>query len=522
MAVMDALLTAIFGLVTAAAIVYVGFEARLLLGYFGVRHGGAPIPCLQPAGQRADNRPAPKVVVQVPLFNEGHVAIDVVRAVAALDYPRDRLQIQVLDDSTDETPAVIAPLIARLRECGVDIEHLRRASRQGWKAGALAWGLEKSDAEFVAIFDSDFLPPRDFLCRALIEGDALADPQVAFLQARWTYTNELQNLLTRAQSILIDRHFAIQKPYQLLNGRTLAFNGSAGIWRRSAIEAAGGWSAETLCEDLDLSYRCALLGLKGVYDFSLTCPSEIPPSILAFKLQQRRWAKGTAQCLRKLGMQVIRSQKIRHKAEDIYAMAGYVVHPIMLAYSLLWPWVVLHQLPRPMLLASQACMTVANVTVISGFLLAAVVSGRQAGATTLKDLAFALILGMALMVNTTVAFLAGCYKTASVFERTPKQGGDGKTNRSARIRMGLHWSIGLELGFLLYMLWLTILLVRAGQAGHAVSCLLFVASTAFVVVAQVVDRFGPQIRSTCSRVLALCRQKFLPAERAAAESQGTD
>jgi cellulose synthase/poly-beta-1,6-N-acetylglucosamine synthase-like glycosyltransferase len=519
---MHALLTVIFGLVTAAGIIYVGFEARLLLGYFRMRRGRASVAFAKRKCARPADRLPPKVVVQVPLFNEGEVAINVVQAVAALDYPADRLQIQVLDDSTDETPELLAPLVARLRAAGIDIRHLRRPERHGWKAGALAWGLGMSDAEFVAIFDADFLPPRDFLRRGLIESDAFADPGVAFLQARWTYTNELQNLLTRAQSILIDRHFAIQKPYQLANGRTLSFNGSAGIWRRSAIEAAGGWSAETLCEDLDLSYRCALLGFKGAYDFSLTCPSEIPPSILAFKLQQRRWAKGTAQCLRKLGMQVVRSRMIRHKPEDIYAMAGYVVHPIMMAYSLLWPWVVLNQLPRPMLLASQACMTAANVTVISGFLLAALVSGRQAGTSTLKDLAFALILGMALMVNTTVAFLAGCFEKASVFERTPKQGGTGRTSRSASFRLGLHWSIYLELGFLLYMLWLTFLLIGADEAGHAVSCLLFVASTAFLVVAQLNDRFRQQIRSTKGRVLALFRQRLLPRERVAAGSEGTD
>jgi cellulose synthase/poly-beta-1,6-N-acetylglucosamine synthase-like glycosyltransferase len=506
---MHTFLTAIFSLVTAAGIVYVGFEVRLLLGYFRMRSGHAPMLYPKAMGERPDARPAPKVTVQVPLFNEGPVAVNVVQAVAELDYPRDRLQIQVLDDSTDDTPALLAPLIARLRAGGIDVEHLRRTERRGWKAGALAWGLETSDAEFVAIFDADFLPPPDFLRRGLIDGDAFANPDIAFLQGRWTYTNELQNPLTRAQSILIDRHFAIQKPYQLVNGRTLAFNGSAGIWRRSAIDAAGGWSAETLCEDLDLSYRCALIGLKGTYDFSLTCPSEIPPSILAFKLQQRRWAKGTAQCLRKLGMQIVRSRKISHKPEDIYSIAGYVVHPIMLAYSLLWPWVVLNDLSQPLMVASQACMTAANVTVISGFLLAALVSGRQAGLSTLKDLAFALILGMALMVNTTVAFLVGCFDKAGVFERTPKQGDIGKTGRSASFRLGLHWSIWLEIAFLLYMLWLAFLLVAAHRAGHSVSCILFVASTAFVVVAQLIDRFRRPIQSTTDRFLALWRQTFL-------------
>ncbi|HTR87613.1 MAG TPA: glycosyltransferase family 2 protein [Reyranella sp.] len=498
---MHVLLIALFGSVTAAAIVYAGFEVRLLLGYLAMRRGESRSPT---SGELLHESALPTVTVQLPLFNEGDVALAIVEAACALDYPADRLKIQVLDDSTDNTPDLLAPLIARQRAAGIDIVYLRRETRRGWKAGALAWGLELSDSEFVAIFDADFAPPPDFLRRGLVGSGAFADPNVAFLQARWTYTNAFQNMLTRAQAILIDRHFAIQKPYQLINGRTLAFNGSAGIWRRSAIEAAGGWTADTLCEDLDLSYRCALKGLKGVYDFTLTCPSEIPPGILAFKLQQRRWAKGTAQCLRKLTGEIFRSRQIRHKFEDLYAMAGYVVHPIMLGYLLLWPWVVLEMLPRPMMLASQACMTIANVTIIASLFLAASVSKRRAGSSVLKGLGVALLLGMSLMVNTSLAFLGGCLGRAGVFERTPKQGRSGISSVGSAPRLKLHWSIYFEILFVAYMLWMTYLLVEADQLFQALSSLLFAASTGFLVLAQIVDRFsaGPRFarRRPASRV----------------------
>ncbi|MBS0538116.1 MAG: glycosyltransferase [Proteobacteria bacterium] len=501
---MDLLLTIAFSVVTIAAAIYVAFELRLLLGYLLMPKSHPPARPEQNNPVRA-SRPIPAVVVQLPLFNEGTIALAIVEAVCAFDYPAEHLQIQVLDDSTDDTPVLLAPLIARMQARGLDIRHMRRGNRQGWKAGALAWGLAESTAEFVAIFDADFVPSPDFLRRILIDSVVFDDPATAFLQARWTYTNSDQNLLTRAQSILIDRHFAIQKPYQLTKGRTLAFNGSAGLWRRSAIDAAGGWSADTLCEDLDLSYRCALVGLKGKYDFALSCPSEIPSSILAFKLQQRRWAKGSAQCFRKLGADVFRSRQIRHHWEDIYAMAGYVVHPIMLVYFLLWPWVVRGDLPWPLLLASQACMTIANITVISGFLMAAFALGQRAGANLFGSLAFALILGMALIVNTTLAFFAGLFEKAGVFERTPKHGRGKRTTRSESLQLRLHWSIYFEIAFLVYMLWLTILLFASHHAGAAISCAVFVGSMGFIVLSQLTDRFGPRIRLMTEQAAAFCR-----------------
>lgn len=480
-------LTIVFGLVTAAAAAYAFFEARILVGYWRSARRGAGID--DEARPATPARHAPSVAVQLPLYNEGPVALDLIRAVCDFDYPRDRLQIQVLDDSDDHTPSLVAPEIERLRAAGFEISHMRRTDRAGWKAGALAEGLSASEAEFVVIFDADFVPPRDYLRRVLIEGDVFDDPSVAFLQGRWTYTNEHQSVLTRAQAILIDRHFVIQKPFQIDRGLTTTFNGSAGIWRRTAIDAVGGWSADTLCEDLDLSYRCALVGLRGAYEKSLECPSEIPSSIIAFKLQQRRWAKGSAQCMRKLTRRIVESRTLRSRWDDLYSVVGYVIHPILFFYVLLWPWVVLQDVPAPVIAAGQICLTVANVIAISGFLLTTIDSQRRIGLGSTRDVIFALALGMTLMVNNTVAFFVGCFERMSIFERTPKRGrAVGAVSSSSHLR--LHWTIKIEIAFVVYMMWVGALLIDAGHAAHALPCFMFGLGMAGMVLYQFAERFS--------------------------------
>lgn len=491
------LLTIVYGLVTLAAAAYAYFEARILWGYWTTGRGDAAVPSAPV--RRADGVRPPHVTVQLPLFNEGAVAINLVRAVGAFDYPRDRLTIQVLDDSNDGTPALIAPEIERLRAQGLDIAHLRRETRTGWKAGALAWGLTLSTSEFVAIFDADFIPAPDYLARVLIDGDVFDDPKVAFLQGRWTYTNEHQNVLTRAQAILLNRHFVIQKPYQLVNHRTTMFNGSGGIWRRAAIDAVGGWSADTLCEDMDLSYRCALDGWVGVYEETLACPSEIPSSMLAFKLQQRRWAKGSAQCMRKLTGDIVRSDNLAHRWEDLYTVLGYVVHPILLIYSMLWPWVVLQGVSWPIVLAGQICLAVANIVAVSGFLLTTVDSDRKIDLRALRDVAFALVLGMALMVNNTIAFLVGCFERFSVFERTPKEGLNHPQAATALSVPRLHWGIKLELLFLIYMVWQGGVLIGAQHTMEALPCFMFGGCMIFIIAYQLMERF-PSARARRARL----------------------
>ena len=264
---------------------------RLVLVVLYARHRrrGAPRP---PAPEEW-----PRVTVQLPLYNELYVARRLIDAVCRLDYPRDRLEIQVLDDSTDETAEIVRAEVARRRAAGFAIHHLRRAERTGFKAGALAAGLERTGGELIAVFDADFVPGPEFLKAAV---PYFADPRVGMVQGRWEHLNRDYSLLTRVQALLLDGHFVIEHAARNRAGCFFNFNGTAGVWRRAAIAAAGGWRHDTLTEDLDLSYRAQLAGWRFVYLPDLSVPAELPVDVGGFKSQQYRWAKGSIQTARKL------------------------------------------------------------------------------------------------------------------------------------------------------------------------------------------------------------------------------
>ena len=230
----------------------------------------------------------PKVTVQLPLFNERTVAQRLVACVGALDRATDKLQVQVLDDSTDETVDIVAEAVAEQRAQGLDIVHVRRSNRQGFKAGALAHGLEHASGEFVAIFDADFLPEPDFLRRAM----ARFTPQIGLVQARWGWLNPRASILTRAQTMHLDAHFTVEQQARSSGDMFMGFNGTAGVWRRRTIDEAGGWHADTLTEDLDLSFRAQLHGWTLAYVDALEAPSELPEAFAAVRTQQHRWMKG--------------------------------------------------------------------------------------------------------------------------------------------------------------------------------------------------------------------------------------
>jgi cellulose synthase/poly-beta-1,6-N-acetylglucosamine synthase-like glycosyltransferase len=240
----------------------------------------------------------PVVTVQLPIYNELYVVKRLIDAVACLDYPRERLQVQVLDDSTDETTRITRTHVAHHRALGLDIELIHRRDRRGFKAGALAHGLKTARGELVAIFDADFVPTADFLKRTVPH--LVAEPGLAFVQTRWGYLNPSYSALTRAQTIALDGHFVVEHLGRNQNGLLMNFNGTAGVWRRPAIEAAGGWQSDTLTEDVDLSFRVQLAGWQARYLPDVEAPAELPPQMAAFKRQQARWATGAAQCLVKL------------------------------------------------------------------------------------------------------------------------------------------------------------------------------------------------------------------------------
>ena len=270
----------------------------------------------------------PRVTVQLPIFNEQHVVERLLQAVCALDYPRDRLEIQVLDDSNDETSRIVAGLLPPLQARGWNIRHIRRRGRRGFKAGALEHGLQTARGDLIAVFDADFLPPRDFLKRTV---PYFRDPSVGVVQVRWDYLNRNYSLLTRIESVMLDGHFVVEHAARYHSGRFFNFNGTGGIWRREAIQDAGGWEHDTLTEDLDLSYRAQLAGWRFIYLKDRVVRSELPVEMAAFKQQQFRWAKGSMQTARKLLRRILRSPIRREqKAEAFFHLTANVSYLLML------------------------------------------------------------------------------------------------------------------------------------------------------------------------------------------------
>jgi cellulose synthase/poly-beta-1,6-N-acetylglucosamine synthase-like glycosyltransferase len=306
-----------------------GLHAFILL-FLYLRHRREALPT-----PSVDWEALPHVTVQVPVYNELHVVERVIDHVSALKYPHDKLHIQVLDDSTDETFWLSCGRAALHRERGVDIAVLQRPDRSGFKAGALRWGLTHTLSEFIAIFDADFCPPPDFLLKTIPH--MVENPQVGLVQTRWTYHNADYSPLTEAQALLFDGHFGIEQVARCRSGLFMNFNGTGGVWRRRCIEDAGGWEDDTLCEDLDLSYRAQMAGWKFLYLRDVAVPAELPPQITAFKRQQFRWSQGSAQTLRKLAGPILRSKRLpwKQKALGVLHLSNYLAHALMVLHLLI-------------------------------------------------------------------------------------------------------------------------------------------------------------------------------------------
>lgn len=273
----------------------------------------------------------PPVTVQLPIFNERYVVERLIDCVCAMDYPKDRLEVQVLDDSTDETVELVRGLVGKYRSEGIDIVHCRRSNREGYKAGALKAGLATAKGKFVAIFDADFTPPRDFLKRTIPH---FADWTVGVVQARWGHLNAEYSLLTRGEAIGLDGHFMIEQTARNRHGLFINFNGTCGVWRKQCILDSGNWQADTLTEDMDLSYRAQLRGWKFVYVEDLVCPGEIPAEVNAFKVQQFRWAKGAVQTAKKLLPQIWQGDlPFLVKTQATIHLTNHLVFPVLMLIS---------------------------------------------------------------------------------------------------------------------------------------------------------------------------------------------
>ena len=327
MAVLSLLLVALYGL---CLLFIVGFSlGQWQLTRLALRaYAGPPAP--PPSAPAA----WPLVTVQLPLYNEQNVVERVIDAAAALDYPPERLHIQVLDDSTDATVALAAGRVAHHAARGLRISHVRRAGRAGYKAGALRHGLSETDGEFIAIFDADFVPTPDFLRRTL--PFLTADARVGVVQTRWGHLNEEESLLTRLQAFGLNAHFLIEQVGRTFAGYFINFNGTGGVWRRACITDAGGWHTDTLTEDLDLSYRAQLRGWRFVYCPEIVAPAELPAAMDALKSQQFRWTKGAAETARKhLGTVWRSAQPLAVKLQASFHLLNSSVYVVILLMALL-------------------------------------------------------------------------------------------------------------------------------------------------------------------------------------------
>ena len=390
----------------------------------------------------------PMVTVQLPIYNEFYVARRLIDDVARMDYPADRIEIQVLDDSTDETSDILAEVVAQWRDKGIDIVHIRRPDREGYKAGALAHGLALARGELIAIFDADFLPRPDFL-RAAVPA-LVADPGLAFLQARWGHVNRGSSLLTRLQAVAIDGHFGIEQAGRWARGYWFNFNGTAGVWRRQALVEAGGWQHDTLTEDLDVSYRAFLAGWRAGYLRGLEAPAELPVSFSAYRRQQHRWARGSFECASKHLPTIWRSDvPLGRKLSGTLHLTGYVIHLLLLALSLVYPLLLFVSGPHPELFALLGVLSIFNLTTLAPTFLFAI-GQRQIGrrwVTQIPTIMLLSVFGCGMMVNTGRAAWQTFTGGPRVFERTPKFGVRSRRDdwRGLRYQLALDPIVYVEL-----------------------------------------------------------------------------
>ena len=463
------ILEILYAVVVISLAIY-GFNT-LVLTWMRARLAGA-----SPETPQFDRHNLPTITVQLPVYNEKYVVQRLIEAVVNLDYPRDRLEIQVLDDSDDSTTEIIARSVVYYRNLGIDIKHIQRSNRSGYKSGALAYGMGTARSNYFAIFDADFLPNPNFLKASL---PYLMDkPSVGCVQARWGHINRNSSWLTRAQATGIDGHFQIEQAARSGNNLFLNFNGTAGIWKRSCIAGAGGWQSDTLTEDLDLSYRAQLKGWRILYLPQVCVPAELPVHINSFKRQQFRWAKGSIQSARKLLPQLWRSrQPFRIKLAGSIHLTHYLVHPLILI-NLLLTFPVLYMNSR--FFWTVHVFTAAAIGPLFMYWLSMRKNGQKIG-DRLLHLLVLLLLGMGLSVNNSRAVLEAALGIETSFLRTPKfnvRGGHSFTE-GAEYQLPGDVNIWIELFLAFFAFTLLAFGLLNGSIGLVVWLLLYTGGYAF-------------------------------------------
>lgn len=403
--------------------------------------------------------PLPRVTIQLPIYNERYVVERLLEAVTRVDYPRALLEIQLLDDSTDETRFVASRLVSEYARAGHPVSYYHRDNREGFKAGALAEGLKHASGELIAVFDADFVPPPPVI-RQMAE--YFADPQIGVVQGRWTWVNRHYSNLSEVEAILLDGHFVIEHGGRNFSGRFFNFNGTAGMWRRAAIEDAGGWQHDTLTEDTDLSYRAQLKGWKFVYDPNIECPSELPVEMNSFKTQQARWAKGLIQVAKKLLPRIWRSrQPLRIKLEATFHLTANIAYPLMVVFSvILLPamivrfyqgWFQMLYLDLPMFLAS-------TCSVSSFYMVAQRELYPKDWWKRIRFMPFLMATGIGLSVTNSKAVIEALVGKRSEFVRTPKYRVELKEEgweQKKYVHRGGGWQPYVELGLAAYFVFAT-------------------------------------------------------------------
>jgi cellulose synthase/poly-beta-1,6-N-acetylglucosamine synthase-like glycosyltransferase len=398
----------------------------------------------------------PFVTIQLPIFNEQFVIDRLIEACCRLDYPRDRFEIQVLDDSTDETTSVAEQIVRRYATgfAGMDpqpITYIHRTNRYGFKAGALDAGLKVAKGEFVAIFDADFVPPREWIMQVVHN---FAEPEVGMVQTRWTHLNRDYSFLTQVEAILLDGHFVLEHGGRARAGVFFNFNGTAGMWRRETISSAGGWQHDTLTEDTDLSYRAQMVGWKFKYLQDVECPAELPIEMTAFKTQQARWAKGLIQTGKKILPRVMKSDLPWHtKLEAWYHLTANISYPLMIILSvLLMPAMIIRswQGLLQMLLIDLPLFMASTMSISSFYLVSQKELFPKSWGKTFLYLPFLMALGVGLTITNAKAVMEALFGVQSAFARTPKyrvrQKGEKSQARKYRKRLGIIPWIELAIG----------------------------------------------------------------------------
>ena len=394
----------------------------------------------------------PHVTVQLPIFNEQYVVERLLESICKLDYPREKLDIQVLDDSTDETGAVARDLVERYAALGHPIHYHHRSNREGYKAGALAEGMKTARGEFIAIFDADFTPPEDFLLRTVHH---FTDPKIGMVQTRWTHINRHYSFLTEVEAILLDGHFVLEHSGRARTGLFFNFNGTAGMWRRATIEEAGGWQHDTLTEDTDLSYRAQLEGWKFIYLQDVECPAELPVEMTAFKTQQARWAKGLIQTGKKILPRVLKSDAPWHtKLEAWYHLTANISYPLMIVLSvLLMPAMIIRSWQGyiQMLLIDFPLFIASTMSVSTFYMVSQKELYPKSWYKSIIYVPFVMALGgVGLTITNTKAVMEALFGVKSAFARTPKYSVKKKGEKSQakvyRKRLGVIPWIELAIG----------------------------------------------------------------------------